>query len=59
VNELSARIYFKKFVSNYTSKFYDDYIKWPHGKMLQDVMETFRKLGLPGCFGSVDCTRVH
>jgi hypothetical protein len=59
VSEDRARTYFKQFVKNYSEKFYSEYIKWPDGDMLLDIMETYRKLGFPGCFGSIDCTRVQ
>lgn len=58
VGEQTSRDIFKKFIKNYSTRFYDDYIKLPEKEMLNNVMETFRKLGFPGCFGSIDCTRV-
>jgi hypothetical protein len=39
VNQETARNYFKKFVNNYAVRYYADYIKWPEGKMLQDIIE--------------------
>ena len=31
----------------------------PIGDGMQAVVDTYTKLGLPGCVGSMDCTHVH
>jgi hypothetical protein len=49
---------FIQFVAQFNAAFYDDVIKPPTGDNLLHVMETYRKLGFPGCVGSIDCTHV-
>ncbi len=49
---------FKSFLVDYTSKFYDDFVHMPKGDDLLNVLEVYRKLGFPGCVGSIDCTHI-
>jgi len=49
---------FKRFVKLFSSAFYEDYVFIPRGSHLLDVMEVYRRLGFPGCIGSIDCTHV-
>lgn len=58
VGESTCHFIFKKFVSNYTKAFYSTYVNFPRGDDLLETMETYRRLGFPGCFGSIDCTHV-
>jgi hypothetical protein len=59
VSERQCRRIFGQFVTNYALHFYNEYVKIPEGIELQSVMESYRKLGLPGCFGSMDVTHVQ
>ena len=48
------RLYFKMFVEMF-SKYRDEYIHLPRNReQLQEVMERYRDVGLPGAMGSVD-----
>lgn len=58
VSESTCHYIFKKFVTNYSKHFYDQYVKCPVGNDLLKVMEVYRRLGFPGCVGSIDCTHV-
>ena len=65
INELSqvpassVPYYFHKFVSNFSRLFYDEFIRFPGESSLQDRLDHYAALGLPGAMGSVDCTRIH
>ena len=66
INELSFQILgestvhntFKKFVVNISTRLFPKFVKLAKGKQLEKVLDTFAKIGLPGCVGSMDCTRV-
>jgi hypothetical protein len=40
------------------TRMYSKFINLPKGKQLEKVLSTYAKIGLPGCVGSMDCTRV-
>jgi hypothetical protein len=42
-----------------TKDVYEDVVKIPQGDDLDRVLESYRRLGLPGCIGSMDCTHIH
>ena len=58
VKESTCNYLFKKFVVNYSRVFYDNYVYFPKGSELLDIMEVYRRLGFPGCVGSIDCTHI-
>ena len=58
VGESTCHSIFKQFVTNYSNIFYKEYVTFPIGDDLIDVMESYRRLGFPGCVGSIDCTHV-
>ena len=49
---------FTRFVAKFNKAFNSGVIKPPTGDDLLHVLETYRKLGFPGCVGSIDCTHV-
>ena len=66
INELSFELLgestvhniFKTFVTNMAARVYPKLVKLAKGNQLQRVLSEFAKIGLPGCVGSMDCTRV-
>ena len=58
IGESTCHTIFKEFVKNYSRIFYDAYVNMPTGSDLVETMETYRRLGFPGCIGSIDCTHV-
>jgi hypothetical protein len=58
VGESTCHTIFKQFVTAYSDIFYPIYVAFPRGEEMNDVMETYRRLGFPGCVGSIDCTHV-
>jgi hypothetical protein len=58
VGESTIRELFEKFVTNFSKEFYTAYVNVPSGDKLKQVMEVYRKLGVPGCIGSLDCTHI-
>ena len=49
---------FQIFVTNFSRAFYSDVVKPPTGEHLTKFMETYQRLGFPGCVGSLGCTHV-
>ena len=58
LGEATVRFLFKTFVTNIAERVSPKFIKLAKGKQLEKVLDTFAKIGLPGCVGSMDCTRV-
>jgi hypothetical protein len=54
----TVRSTFHTFVENVSKRMFHLYVGFPTGDYLKEVMETYAKLGLPGCVGSFDCTHV-
>jgi hypothetical protein len=51
--ESTCRVIFKTFINNFANLFYGEYVKWPEDNDLMNSMEVYRRLGFPGCFGSI------
>ena len=51
---------FREFVTNYSKHYYHDFVRFPEvgSKELERNMEIYRKLGFPGCIGSIDGTHI-
>ena len=49
---------FHQFVEGMTNLVYPIFVTVPTGDLLERVMSVYSRLGLPGCVGSMDCTRV-
>jgi hypothetical protein len=49
---------FKTFVTNFAAHIFPLYVKIPNQERLKKIMEVYRKLGIPGAVGSMDCTRL-
>jgi hypothetical protein len=58
IGESTANVIYKTFVTNFEKHFYEKYVRFPAGYELQQVMETYRRLGFPGAVGSIDCTHI-
>jgi hypothetical protein len=58
MGESTCNSIFKRFLKEFTEALYSIYVRPPEGEELQRVMERYRRLGFPGCVGSVDCTHV-
>lgn len=50
---------FHVFIANMVTKFFTTYVKPPTGEKLEEVMDTYARLGFPGAVGSVDCTHIY
>jgi len=50
---------FKQFVKEFSEKFYHEYVRFPSGREHLQVKEMYRRLGFPGCIGSIDVTHVY
>jgi hypothetical protein len=55
----SVRLIFKTFVTNFAKHFRTSFIRMPTGDELNKVLDIYRRLGFPGCIGSMDCTHVR
>ena len=58
VGESTCHALFEKFVTNFSKAFLTEYVNVPTGEKLLSIMEVYRRLGLPGCIGSMDCTHI-
>jgi hypothetical protein len=59
IGESTANYIFHQFVEGITKYVYPNFVQVPTGELLQKVLSTYSRLGLPGCVGSMDCTRVR
>jgi hypothetical protein len=59
ISESHINLFFKQFLSNYAELLYEKYVHIPHGEELSAVMEVYRRMGFPGCVGSMDVTHVY
>jgi len=51
---------FKTFVFNVSRRLFQEFIYIPEdGDELEKICDAYKKLGFPGCFGSMDCTHVR
>lgn len=51
---------FHKFISGMSSeKVLKKFVSPPQGDQLKESLQTFEKLGFPGCIGSIDCTHIR
>ena len=46
------------FIRGVSKEVYSTYVYVPEGEELDFVVEGYRRAGLPGCVGSMDCTHV-
>jgi hypothetical protein len=58
IGESTCNSILHQFVGGMTEKFFDVYVNFPTGDGLAKVMDTYRRLGLPGACGSMDCTHI-
>ncbi len=54
----TVAVIFSEFSENFVSKFYAKFVYFPEGRELLNALEVYRKLGFPGCVGSIDCTHI-
>lgn len=59
IGESSVYLIFKQFVRSFSSKCYHDYVYFPTGEELRQSMQVYERLGLPGCLGSLDGTKIE
>jgi hypothetical protein len=59
ISESHTLFFFKQFVNNYSKVFFDKYVYVARGSDLQSVMEVYRRMGFPGCVGSMDVTHIY
>jgi hypothetical protein len=58
VSESYAREIFHQFLDGFVSLFKDDHVYFPKEEELHRINEVYRRMGLPGACGSMDCTHV-
>ena len=56
--EETARSFMLAFIRGVSKKMYSTHVYVPEGEELDSVKEGYRRVGLPGCVGSMDCTHV-
>ena len=49
---------FKQFLRNFTPFFYSTFVRHPTGELRKKIMQTYAKIGLHGCMGSMDATHI-
>jgi hypothetical protein len=49
---------FRQFLRNFTPAFYTKFVTQPTGLRRKKIMDTYAKIGLHGCMGSMDATHV-
>ena len=59
IGESTANTIFRQFIDGMCKHVFASVVKPPMGDGLQAVVDTYAKLGLPGCVGSMDCTHVR
>jgi hypothetical protein len=59
VGEATARRFFLDFIIYFSSNCFDEWVVPPSGTRLQEVMNVYARLGLPGTIGSMDVTHVR
>ena len=58
IGESTVHNIFKQFVKGIAEHLFPIYVNMPEGKYLEEVLDTYARLGLPGGIGSMDCTHV-
>ena len=58
LGESTVHFLFKNFVKGMELLVYPKVCKFAEGKLFKQVLQVYQKLGLPGCVGSMDCTRI-
>jgi hypothetical protein len=60
IPESTCNKIFHQFVLNFCQRYFHRFITFPRKlDELLKMMEVYRRLGLPGCIGSIDVTHVH
>lgn len=59
IGESSVYLIFKHFIKSFSEKCYNDFVYFPQGEELQQSMQVYERLGLPGCVGSLDGTKIY
>ena len=58
IAESTVNKFFKDFIFNYAEALYEKWVYVPQGAELDAVEAVYRRLGFPGCVGSMDCTHI-
>jgi len=59
VSESHCGAIFRKFITNFSRLFKDEFIKLPTPSELESSMKAYAAVGFPGCVGSIDCTHIR
>jgi hypothetical protein len=59
IGESTCNYLFVIFVINFATRLKSEFIRMPEGEELHLIHNVYRKLGFPGCIGSIDCTHVR
>ena len=59
IAESTINKFFKMFIYNYASAIYSKWVNAPEGEDLDRVESTYRRMGFPGCIGSMDVTHIY
>jgi hypothetical protein len=57
--ESTVHAIFQEFVLSFSKEFKDSFIFVPEGDELGAIHDVYRRLGFPGCIGSMDCTHIR
>jgi hypothetical protein len=59
ISESHINFFFKQFLQNYANALYSRFVYIPEAIELAEVMKVYRRMGFPGCVGSMDVTHVY
>ena len=58
IGNSTVNSFFKRFLANCANILFPKYVYVPQGEALDAVEAVYRRMGFPGCVGSMDCTHV-
>ncbi len=59
MGESTINYIFHDFIRNFSSRCYKEFVNFPSGEDLKHSMDIYERLGLPGCIGSIDGTKIR
>ena len=59
IAESTVNKFFKMFIYNYANAMYSKWVNVPEGADLDRCEETYNRMGVPGCIGSMDVTHIY
>ncbi len=59
IGESTINYIFHDFIRNFNRRCYKEFVNFPSGEDLKHSMHIYERLGLPGCVGSIDGTKIR